>query len=386
MNSTPLSSQQPTRLFFSHPHANGGKGVRPHEKPADARPAETRSVPQEPAEPLDSQILRPADWMTLEGLNAQFGQTDSLYDLDQDGVVGTSDMFALLQYQADPDRFADAPQVQTPEGTAFMTMTDLLANYGRSDSPFDLDRDGTVGTGDLFALQQILAAPAPVESADADTAAPVVQPGMTLEGLMAAYGSDNAAYDLDGSGAVDYNDMFTFLQNFPDSENAPPAPEPNPTLEGLLASFGQGHPTYDIDSNGTVDVADMFAFLQGQAAQVAHSNQVHPPRGPEFKPEGSHEHKPKQTPEARPTVENRVRTVTGGAGSTVEAKPTGGPTVQEVVDKILAQLKEAGFGSVPPTNLHGLLDKLDFAPKFEQAVLQQLSAYYENGLGVDRTA
>ena len=43
----------------------------------------------------------PSPVLTIEDLKAAWGQTDSIYDLDQDGIVNVNDLMQLLAERAE---------------------------------------------------------------------------------------------------------------------------------------------------------------------------------------------------------------------------------------------------------------------------------------------
>ncbi len=119
-----------------------------------------------PAEPVD----------LLDALLADWGQSDSPYDLDGNGIVGINDLLMLLaSLSEEPQQLPEPPpphgDVAGSARPAAQALTDpqlsdpsspnppptskldaLLADWGKKDSPYDLDGNGFVGVNDLLLL------------------------------------------------------------------------------------------------------------------------------------------------------------------------------------------------------------------------------------------
>ena len=144
-----------------------------------AAPTKTRTAPDVRPDVAGNTNLvpgpdtKPAD--PLEALLADWGQKDSPYDLDKNGIVGMSDLLILLarmsgdgpqqpnephgDVAADPARasvtVADQPKMSDPsyENPGHTDRLDaLLEDWGKRDSPYDLDNNGIVGMSDLLML------------------------------------------------------------------------------------------------------------------------------------------------------------------------------------------------------------------------------------------
>ena len=109
----------------------------------------------------------------LDALLADWGKTDSPYDLDGNGIVGASDLLLLLAKlgggsQQPQDPHGDVADTQRPSVTSddhplvsdpsspdnepANRLEALLADWGTTDSPYDLDGNGIVGASDLLML------------------------------------------------------------------------------------------------------------------------------------------------------------------------------------------------------------------------------------------
>ncbi len=83
---------------------------------------------------------------------------------------------------------------------------------------------------------------------------------VSIDDFMAAWGSDDAAFDIDGSGHVDGTDLGEFLA----AQSAAVAGDQN--LQALLDAWGTADPDWDINSDGVVDGVDLGLHLQGVGA------------------------------------------------------------------------------------------------------------------------
>lgn len=99
--------------------------------------------------------------LTIQGLLEAWGQTDSRYDLNQDGRVDMEDLLHLLAKLGGGMGDQSGP----------MTIEGLMEAWGQADSPYDVNGDGTVDSLDLLQLLAKLGGSAPAEaSAPADAA------------------------------------------------------------------------------------------------------------------------------------------------------------------------------------------------------------------------
>lgn len=97
---------------------------------------------------------------------------------------------------------------------------------------------------------------------------------LTLEGLLAAWGQSDTPYDLNGDGSVGVSDMLIMLDN--GGSMAMPENESEPlTLSGLLGAWGTDNPTFDLNEDGTVNTSDLLALLK----QMSEGDQPQPVSG-----------------------------------------------------------------------------------------------------------
>jgi Ca2+-binding EF-hand superfamily protein len=133
----------------------------------------------------------------LKALFADWGKSGSIWDLDADGTVGVTDMLALLERMNGP-----APQT-------------LPAPQTPPDAP---------------PAPVIQPAPEPADSVAAEgTPATADEPADALAGLKADWGKSDSPWDLNGDGTVNIRDMLTLLERL-GTNAAPPAPAADPRL------------------------------------------------------------------------------------------------------------------------------------------------------------
>ncbi len=112
-----------------------------------------------------------------------------------------------------------------------------------------------------------------VEAPPAQTAAGTTGGPTDIAALMAAWGSDNGQFDLDGSGSVDAGDLAMALQ---ENETAAAAPPSGGDVAGLMAAWGNQDKQYDVDGSGTVDATDLSLFLNGATNRSGTASPVDP--------------------------------------------------------------------------------------------------------------
>ena len=133
-------------------------------KPSAETPATNPVVSdREPAKPVDP----------IDALLADWGQRDSPYDFDGNGIVGAGDLLMLLARLSDGAQKPEPPHgdVAGPAGPRAPAVAEprpsdppspgrpsnkhidaLLADWGQRDSPYDFDGNGIVGAADLLML------------------------------------------------------------------------------------------------------------------------------------------------------------------------------------------------------------------------------------------
>jgi hypothetical protein len=131
----------------------------------------------------------------MQGLMNAWGQTNSPYDLNQDGTVDVDDLLCMLSKWPDNQSAVDAPPA--PDAAINSVVAEPGVTVGEQPNAVALNEP------------------------PADTEAPP----MTLKGLMAAWGQTNSPYDLNADGVVDVDDLLQWLDNWPDGagESGPQA-------------------------------------------------------------------------------------------------------------------------------------------------------------------
>ncbi len=171
----------------------------------------------------------------LKALLADWGKKDSPWDLNGDGTVGIQDMLQLLAGMSLPK---DDPPEPDP-------LKALLADWGKKDSPYDLNGDGTVGIQDLLQLLAGMSLPKndpPPAHPDPLVTPPPLTPGDVVNPAQPAGIALDAA-DTTAPGAV---------------ADASPAKTP---LQLLLEDWGKTGSRWDLNQNGNVGIRDMLMLL-----------------------------------------------------------------------------------------------------------------------------
>jgi Ca2+-binding EF-hand superfamily protein len=177
----------------------------------------------------------------MKALMADWGKKDSEYDLDGDGTVGMKDMLQLLKQMAEnPAQNADPVQA-------------LLNDWGKADSPHDLNADGTVDMKDMLELLKQMGAN------------PTHEASGPLQSLINDWGKSDSPHDLNADGTVDIKDMLQLLKQMAET----PAYEESNPLQDLINDWGKSDSPHDLNGDGTVDIQDMLQLLKQMAENPA---------------------------------------------------------------------------------------------------------------------
>lgn len=193
----------PGALKAQHRQAAALSAQAPTHNLDSPRPAaDAPAVPTTPTTP--SHDSRMAAFLESYGANRGDNRYNEKFDLDGDGVIGFSDLNALLSQpaeQADPRVFTGAD------------LDGLLASFNKSlgddgfNPEYDLNQDGVVNFTDLNSLVQNL-------SPDAAAGSPAAS---EITGLLGAFnrreGQDgfDARFDYDNDGVVSFMDLNHLL-------------------------------------------------------------------------------------------------------------------------------------------------------------------------------
>ncbi len=194
----------------------------------------------------------------LKALLADWGKTDSPHDLNGDGTVGIQDMLLLFKQMAE-----EHYQPPEPEPNPLQP---LLDDWGKTDSPHDLNGDGIVGIQDLLHLLGKMTNGTPDDPTNPDKAA--------LQALLDDWGKTGSAHDLNGDGTVGIQDMLQLLKEMTETADDPPDNNQQTRLDRLIADWGKKDSPFDLDGSGKVGIRDMLLLLarmtrhRPEAAQI----------------------------------------------------------------------------------------------------------------------
>ena len=115
---------------------------------------------------------------------------------------------------------------------------------------------GARATSNTAPMAETLPGATPAETAPPTAASTPLD----MDAFFAAWGSDDATWDVDGSGSVDGNDLGRILTAQTQAANG------DSDLESLLASWGSADSDWDLNGDGIVDGMDLGIHLDGGAA------------------------------------------------------------------------------------------------------------------------
>ncbi len=139
-------------------------------------------------------------------------------------------------------------------GSQTVSIDDFMAAWGSDQAAFDIDGSGIVDGSDLG---QFLAAQTAAATGDAE-----------LQSLLNAWGTADPAWDLNGDGVVNGVDLGIHLQGIGDPVEAEDGGAMELTVEGFAQAWGSADPNYDLNGDGLVDGADLGAFLNQHGGEV----------------------------------------------------------------------------------------------------------------------
>ena len=177
-----------------------------------------------------------------------------------------------------------APRSDQAAPPEHLTLRGLREAWGQSDSPYDLNTDGTVNFADMLQLIERLgeshnpvtpAVPAPppvldgaVPITDPQAVAGEVEeteepePPVTLRSLLAAFGKRDTQFDLNSDGTVNFGDVIEFLRQQrgtePPTPNIPITPNLTPAAPDMIAGTPTANPTAPAPTlaDGTPELAN----------------------------------------------------------------------------------------------------------------------------------
>ncbi|MCH8823653.1 MAG: hypothetical protein IH984_09120 [Planctomycetes bacterium] len=221
----------------------------------------------------------------IDALMADWGKADSKYDFNADGTVNTKDLLMLLEKLAAKENAADPTVVTNPDTTVSQTdkpenrIDALLADWGKADSNYDFNADGTVNTQDLLMLLEMLAAnegPVDPTVVTLDTSdSQTDKPDNRIDALMADWGKADSNYDFNNDGTVNTQDLLLLLEKLAAKENAADptiitnpdttvsqTDKPDNRIDALMADWGKADSFYDFNNDGTVSTEDLLMLFE----------------------------------------------------------------------------------------------------------------------------
>ncbi|MHC4216822.1 MAG: hypothetical protein ACYSU7_00040 [Planctomycetota bacterium] len=260
----------------------------------------------------------------VEQLKADWGKADSPWDLNEDGTVDVRDFLKLLAKMSGVHN--DAPTMPENEGSTPVPqqivdpddgatenkspIQQLLADWGKADSPWDLNEDGTVDVRDFLQLLGQLYSdgsegpPNPgelglnAESVNENPGDGAAQPEnkTPIQQLLDDWGKSDSRWDLNKDGTVNIRDFLQLLGRLGSGPHGPQTvpgeprphaepvamdldnveqPRPQSPIQQLLADWGKSDSRWDLNGDGTVNIRDFLSML----AKMSHGRE--PMEGPQ---------------------------------------------------------------------------------------------------------
>ena len=132
-----------------------------------------------------------------------------------------------------------------------------MAAWGSDDQTWDVDGSGMVDGTDLGTLLSVQSA---ADAGDAD-----------LQALLGAWGTSDPDWDLNADGIVDGLDLGVYLEG--GVGDSPPTNQ-ELSVEGFVAAWGSSDPAYDLNADGIVDGQDLGQYLEQQMDSTVDPNQL----------------------------------------------------------------------------------------------------------------
>jgi Ca2+-binding EF-hand superfamily protein len=275
----------------------------------------------------------------------------------------------------------------------------LKADWGKADSPWDLNADGTVDIRDVLRLlakigggandavevpQQIgpEVNPVPLDVAEpTDEGADGKSP---IEQLLADWGKSDSEWDLNGDGTVNIRDFLELLsrmggtddtqtvpthiadkaESVPESFVNSDEPADNRTpIEQLLADWGKAESQWDLNGDGTVNVRDFLKLLAKIGGGV-HDAQTPPVPGPSPEPQAIDTDKVSETPESQSPIQQLLADW-GKSDSRWDVNGDGTVNIRDFLQMLNKMARESRAEHEPPQH----------APRLGHLVRRAQAAY-----------
>jgi hypothetical protein len=327
------------------------------------------------------------------------------------------------------------PAAAAQQPAADNTLDGIRKHWGQSDSPYDLNGDGTVNVDDILfyiaaqtngqpdepvvdnAATTIVTAGEPEVSAPAgdtsipdqlSTTDPTAGQPLTLDGFNEHWGQANSQYDLNADGTVDMDDMLAFIASQPTHE-APEVSPPNLDRpgDGLLAITGGTEPTATEVATGITaahetpvivgnqdGVNQPQVSLDGQLGAWGTNNSTFDLNGDGTVNMDDLLQYIGQSALPQNSGAESLRAAFNGPAQLRATEAAGRNQsgeqlqvrAQKLVDSLISRLNETGFEDHPPTNIRDLVSRLDLHPSQMNFVMHKLGERYPMGLGVNLKA
>lgn len=204
---------------------------------------------------------------------------------------------------------------------------------------------------------------------------------LTVGGLKEAWGKSDSIYDLNNDGTVNVSDLLQLL-----AAGGTIAHDEAPlTIDGLLQVFGQSNPDYDLNADGIVNVSDLLQLLAQQDDDTVHVDI--PASTPEAdKPGGTSSvasslDKPASTDlTGKDPLDSAVQIPSKATNSHIFRNVS---ELRDIAQAIFQRLMGAGFEFKPPANIHSLVNQLQLSTSQKQVIIDRLAERYPQGLGVN---
>jgi len=234
-----------------------------------------------------------------------------------------------------------------------LDMDAFFAAWGSDDADYDVDGNGIVDGGDLTILL----------SAQTDTPTPG-----TVDDVLQQWGTEGeSSADLNNDGMVDGEDLVLALAG---PATPPPPQEPSEDsyeskLESLLADWGTDAERSDLNNDGIVDGLDLSELLSQYSDENNEQRSFAVPGAVEL---------PRFTDGAPAAIIDPASSLRM-AQSMADTRELGG--------RIFSQLQEMGFSTHPPRNLTSLVDAFKLGPTDSRTLLSNITDLFGGKDGKD---
>lgn len=215
-------------------------------------------------------------------------------------------------------------------------MEAFFAAWGTDNAEFDIDNSGVVDGADLSIFLGSNAGPMAGSVED-------VHEQWGYEGVSSA--------DLNGDLRVDGQDLTMALSREQGVESQAEEADPEMTkLEGLLADWGTNSAQHDLNNDGTVDGADLsmlLSMMSNPQNQETQRNEA-------------------AVASSGPVAINPAETLAALSSDGVDSP------MESISKQVYAQLGRMGFEDAPPQNLQQLVNAFNFTPQDSKMMFSKI--------------